>query len=644
MNHNSRQFTSFPSGGSPTPARKRLSSFRSVRQSERDFRYLQKLFTPSQRIINDIAILAWILAFANFWWWWFQPEHYVSLGRFAASTIVCLWISTLPAYFLLIVRNGWRVPIGQPFPEGLRVASIVTKAPSEPFAIVQKTLEALLAQEGAIQDVWLADEDPTPETRTWCRDHGVKLSTRHGVISYQREDWPRRMKSKEGNLTFFYDTHGYADYDIVHQFDADHVPQPDYVLRATIPFRDPIVGYVSSPSICDANAASSWAARGRLYVEGSMHGALQAGYNGGFAPLCIGSHYSVRTAALKDIGGLGPELAEDHSTTLLMNAYGWRGVHAIDAIAHGEGPETFADLAMQEFQWSRSLVTILLDVSPSLMPKLPWRLRFEFLFSQLWYPTYSLVLLLMFVLPIYALVTKTHLVNVTYLDFIMHLLPLSALFLAIAYWWRSLGLFRPENAEIISWEGVGFVFARWPWMLIGSVTAVLDFVLGKVAGFRVTPKGRDHKEPVPFRAIAPYLLLSATSGGVAFWVEDPGTAAGFYIFNLSNALAYAILVVVILWRHAADNRIGIGPFLRSSLGSLMASTLAFGLFIGASYQNGSKGLASMTTGVTLFTFTEIVFSVSGAGRIARGNPIIRFKPQWYGLSGRGVPDPPRRRD
>jgi cellulose synthase (UDP-forming) len=80
-------------------------------------------------------------------------------------------------------------------------------------------------------------------------------------------------------------------------------------------------------------------------------------------------------AALKEIGGLGPELAEDHSTTLMMNAFGWRGVHALDAIAHGEGPRTFADLVTQEFQWSRSLVMVLLQYSPTYVARLPLRLK-----------------------------------------------------------------------------------------------------------------------------------------------------------------------------------------------------------------------------------------------------------------------------
>ena len=168
------------------------------------------------------------------------------------------------------------------------------------------------------------------------------ISTRKGREDYHRLTWPRRTRCKEGNLAFFYDHYGYDNYDIVCQLDADHAPSPGYLREMLRPFADPGVGYVSAPSICDKNAATSWAARGRLYAEASLHGAIQAGYAAGGACLCIGSHYAVRTTALREIGGLGPELAEDHSTTLMFNAAGWRGVHAVDAIAHGDGPNTFA--------------------------------------------------------------------------------------------------------------------------------------------------------------------------------------------------------------------------------------------------------------------------------------------------------------
>ncbi len=141
-------------------------------------------------------------------------------------------------------------------PSSLRVAMVVTKAPSEPFSIVRTTLEAMLAQ-GLPHDTWLADEAPTPETIAWAEANGVRISTRFGVEDYHQAAWPRRSRCKEGNLAYFYDHYGYELYDVVVQLDADHVPEPGYLEAMVRPFADPKVGYVSAPSICDSNARDS---------------------------------------------------------------------------------------------------------------------------------------------------------------------------------------------------------------------------------------------------------------------------------------------------------------------------------------------------------------------------------------------------
>ncbi len=340
---------------------------------------LVPVLTGYRRAEYLFSAAVWACAFAYFWIWWLEPRHHVDAFGTITVSLVLAWVTALPAYFIVVFYRAARPNGPLRLPAGSRVAMVVTKAPSEPFSVVSETLLAMLAQD-VEHDTWLADEDPSPETLDWCSGHGVFVSTRKGRSDYHRTSWPRRTRCKEGNLAFFYDHYGYSRYDFVAQLDADHVPAPDYLFHMLRPFADPKVGYVSAPSICDKNASESWSARGRLYAEASMHGSLQAGYNDGLAPLCIGSHYAVRTVALKQIGGLGPELAEDHSTTLMMNAGGWRGVHALDAIAHGDGPRTFSDLVTQEFQWSRSLVMLLLRYSPSLVGRLPPRLRFQFLF------------------------------------------------------------------------------------------------------------------------------------------------------------------------------------------------------------------------------------------------------------------------
>jgi cellulose synthase (UDP-forming) len=270
------------------------------------------------------------------------------------------------------------------------------------------------------------------------------------------------------------------------------VPHTDLLIkpyRLLRPFDNPEVGYVSAPSICNANAAESWAARTRLHAEAAFHGVLQTGYSRLMTPLCIGSHYAVRTKALKDVGGLGPDLAEDHSTTLLLAAGGWKGVHAIDAIAFGDGPANVADLAVQEFQWSRSLVTLLLSHTGRYLGRLPARLKFLFLLGQCWYPVFALTMLFSYIAPIWALVADLRFADVTYPAFVGHGLPATIALLWIAAEIRRDGLFRPLDGKVLSWEKVLFVFVQWPWVLWGCLMAVRDKLTGRFVDFRVTPKG-----------------------------------------------------------------------------------------------------------------------------------------------------------
>lgn len=569
----------------------------------------------------------WFAALVYLWWWWLLPAHHVDpLGSILITTVLA-WTTLLPVYFVAVFYRA-RKPNGPlRLPAGSRVAMVVTKAPSEPFDVVARTLEAMLAQE-VPHDTWLADEDPSPATIDWCRRHGVQLSTRKGREDYHRKTWPRRTRCKEGNLAFFYDHYGYERYDFVVQLDADHVPSQDYLYQMLRPFADPAIGYVSAPSICDSNARESWSARGRLYAEASMHGSLQAGFNSGLAPLCIGSHYAVRAAALKDIGGLGPELAEDHSTTLMMNAHGWRGVHAIDAIAHGDGPRTFTDLITQEFQWSRSLMMILLQYSPKLLPCLPPRLRVQFLFSQLWYPLFSLFMALMFALPILALAGRRNFVNVSYPDFLLHFLPQSFLLIAFAYRWRRTGTFRPVDAKILSWEVTLFLFARWPWALAGTIAAIRDWTTGSFVDFRVTPKGTSNVDPLPFRVLAPYALLSLVSIVPVLMVRDAGETSGFYIFATMNAAIYTLLLSVIILKHAQENTISMSSrFYRPAVASAMLVLVALpGL---AARERGAEGVLSLTWSTSGYALFVERSSVAGAGVSGRKLHRIMFDPHWH---------------
>ncbi len=562
-----------------------------MRRRRRHNRHLVDALTGGQRLSLACLALAWVLLTVWAWAWWFQPSHSFSPLALAINTaLLAVEMLLLPLWFFFWL---WRMKRPNPALEvpQLRTAIVVTKAPSEPWSMVRETIEAMLGQDFPFPfDTWLADESPDDETRRWCAENDVRISTREGVAAYHQPTWPRRTRCKEGNLAFFYDMWGYELYDVVAQLDADHVPARDYLRRIITPFHDPLVGYVAAPSICDRNAAESWSARGRLYAEAVLHGPMQAGHSGGFAPSCIGSHYAVRTSALREIGGLGPELAEDFTTTLMMSAHGWQGVFAVDAEAHGDGPETFADCMTQEFQWSRSMMNVLLGVSRRYRRGLSRAAKIRLGFCQWWYPLFAFLMLASVLVPIVAIVTRTPFMLITLGSFYVHFGPPTLVLLATVFWLRRLRWLRPRTARAISWEVALFQIVRWPWALFGCFQAIAGHIAGREFAFKVTPKGRAGVAPLPMRVVIPYLVLALVSASPALLGLDAGQAHGYYTLALINVALYVIAAVAILGLHVYEHPSSLRvTVLRGSLGKIVAIAVCGTIALGAAVTPGLGG-------------------------------------------------------
>ena len=493
-----------------------------------------------------LLVVCWAIGTAFYWWWWLDPSHLVSAPLMILNTVIFFYITGLPAYsFFFALRMAKPHPELR-IPADLRVAMVTTKVPDEPWSMVKETLNRMLDQPYP-HDTWLADEDPSLEVQAWCQENHVMLSTRKDASGYHCEEWPRRKKCKEGNLAYFYDHHGYQDYDIVVQLDADHFPEAGYLDAILKPFINPAVGYVAAPSICDRNASQSWTTRGRLFFESFLHGPLQMGYTNHWQPICIGSHYAVRTKALKQIGGLGPELAEDLSTSLLFISYGWNGAFAHQAICHGLGPATFQDCMVQEFQWSKSITNVLIKHSGPWISSLPWRLRVQLLFIQWFYPIRGVLSTAALGIGAIALLTSQPWIMLYYprflaLNFIQVLLALLP-----CLWLRRQGLLRPYDAHLFSWEVWLFEITRGPWIMLGVMSSVYDHLFHRSSIFRITRKDGS-KSALSAIFLSPYFLLVAFSVGLTFIIPSAGDAQGYYLLILLSAtiFAFAALVVVVL--------------------------------------------------------------------------------------------------
>ncbi len=508
---------------------------------------------------------AWLASLMIFWSWWLEPAHRIGLVGLVANSAVLAYVSGFPASFIIGVNRLRKVNPDVAVPM-LRVAFVVTHAPSEPWPVVRQTLDAMLAQKYPLPfDVWLCSERPTEEIINWCVGRGVGVSSREADSNYQRENWPRRTRCKEGNLAYFYDRWGYRSYDVVAQLDCDHVPAPGYLEEMVRPFSDPAIGYVAAPSVCDANAGRSWAARGRLHKEASFHGPFQLGHSGGFAPLCIGSHYAVRTEALRQIGGVGPDLAEDFSTTFLLNSAGWHGAFAIDAEAHGDGPNTFAAMTVQEFQWSRSLATILLRLAPRNLRRLPWVLRFRFLYALSYYFLLVSTTAAGLALAPVAAVTGLPWINVNYFAFLAHWWSLSIWLILITALLRRRGFLRPPWAPLVSWENWLYSLTRWPFVALGICAAFAGFLRSRPVSFKVTPKHAGALEPLPVKFVVPFVLIAAGSSSAAIIGERFTAAAGYVFLSALAGVVYALVAFTVPVRHAAETAAGAGASLWTAL-------------------------------------------------------------------------------
>lgn len=495
----------------------------------------------------------WTLTLILFYVWWCNPAHIDNLGGFSFNLIVVSLPLIIPGYAFFFVQRMKKPNVKLGVPKEWRVAMIVTKAPSEPWSVVKRTLTGMLAETSVPHDTWLADEDPSPETYHWCAEHGVKISCRKGIPEYNNLDFPRRMKCKEGNLAYFLDHWGYRDYDFITQHDSDHMPLPGYLLNILVGFHDPEIGYVSAPSVCGYNAKDSWFARGRLWAESILHGTLQAGCYGNWAPMCIGSHFATRTVALKEIGGLGPELSEDHSTTFLFNAYGWKGVHAIDAVCDGRGPESFRDGVVQELQWCRSIIILFLTLTPKHIHKLCWQKKFQFLFSQLWYFLYILTITLTLLMAPVALIVGEPFMDINFWQFLIASMVPVAVTMGILVWLKHQKLLRPVDTRILNWEVGLYTIARYPIIVWAHIDAIKMTYFKNRRVWKVTPKKKEDGNSVPLRYWLPYAMIPAflLAVQILFPSTDDSTDC-FTYFNLLNIVIYGGLVVVIHALHKQE--------------------------------------------------------------------------------------------
>jgi cellulose synthase (UDP-forming) len=509
----------------------------------------KSIYSFPEKFFLSLILSAWLALFVGFVYWWITSTVIFTLWAFVLVTFSVMWLPTISLYFLFFASRAKVIRAEYATIPSGNVAMITTKIPSEDFELIKRSLRAMLDQNYPYKyDVWLADEDPSLETMGWCMSNGVRVSSRKGKQDYHREVHPRKAKTKEGNLAYFYDNWGYENYDFVVQFDADHAPEPDFLRNVMVEFNDPNVGYVTSPSITDGNLESSWTVRARCYWESTNHGPMQSGANNGFAPQMFGSHYSHRVRALKDIDGIAPEIAEDLTTTLTYNAKGWKGSHAVNAIAHGYGAVGVEDSMIQEYQWALVGMRAWFFVTKDLFKKLPWKVKIQTIVWHIWYPAVCFITLVSCLLPVYAILTGDPIVGVESNTFTFFAVWLNGLFAVYLLWMRSKNMLRPIVSWHLTWETLVFQILQWPWILLGSIEGFIQGIMGvpfyKAKGkVKITDK-TDNARFLSWFFILPHFIIILLNGLTILSVQITDTVYGYFWFAFMVLSSYSMSISI----------------------------------------------------------------------------------------------------
>ena len=285
---------------------------------------------------------------------------------------------------------------------------------NEPREVLEKTILGCLALEWPDAKVWVLDDGRRPWVRDLCMAKGAGYINR-----------PNNKSAKAGNINHAIEQ---TDGQFVAVFDADFVPQHDFLLRTVGFFDDEKVGIVQVPhSFYNHDPMQT-----NLGLENAMPDdqrfffeAIMPGRDGWNAAFCCGSNSVTRRKLFEEIGGGLPEgsITEDMLLTLASLRNGYVTRYLNEPLAFGLAPESTAAFFVQRQRWAQGAIQILYLKEGPLGPKL--RLRYRFLFLPSAWISQGLQIMFTLAAPImFALFNLSPMVGVDLPEIAFYVLPM----------------------------------------------------------------------------------------------------------------------------------------------------------------------------------------------------------------------------
>jgi cellulose synthase (UDP-forming) len=371
-----------------------------------------------------------------------------------------------------------------------RVPPVDVLVPScgEPLRLLERTLRGCLALGYPRLTVWLLDDGGRPELAALCRRLGCRYRSRGD-----------RRHAKAGNLNHVLPE---LTGELVVVFDADVIPQRDFLARTVGLFDDPRVALVQTPQTyrnADPVIRNLGLERWLMPDEEFFYRWIEPVRQGVGAVVCAGTSFVMRRQALLGVGGFETATpSEDLATGIRLTASGYRCVYLNEKLSAGLAPPTLEAMARQRGRWaSGTLQTLRTSASPLSIAGLSPLQRLAYLEGVLhWLAVIPQLLLLLLPLSYGLLRVPPLLLRDD--GWLTVALPLALAQLLMVRWFShgSRSALMPE---------------LYRWVLLAPLLgAVVSTLLGRPRHFRVTPKTASPRSRGPaIRLVAPLLALLA---------------------------------------------------------------------------------------------------------------------------------------
>ena len=257
-------------------------------------------------------------------------------------------------------------------------------------------------------------DDSTDETQMIAKARVDALALQGIDITYMRR--PDRVGYKAGALAY---GQARAKGELVAIFDADFLPQPEFLRQVVGHFNDPTVGMVQT-RWGHINREHSLLTRVQaLMLDGHHLVENRARFAAGYMFNFSGTGGMWRVQAIREAGGWEHDtLTEDLDLSYRAQLAGWRFIYRPDVITPAELPEDMSAFRAQQYRWAKGTVqTARKLLSTVLRSELSVGQRLEACFHLLPHFAYPLIILLsLLLLPALLVMPATTLETMLLMD------------------------------------------------------------------------------------------------------------------------------------------------------------------------------------------------------------------------------------